>query len=335
MPPSGVVERAPIAVRILVHVGALLSAVVVPAVLISLSGGVTKFAPFFFEPALLWAVVIGAPMYLALRWKRWVNIGTALLGGLLVVAMPLAYMTWPSGGAGSSASIDGVQTQVDGAFTPAGWAFFLRFMLEYATPGAIGGAVLWAVLKLAGELRMEHERTRARIVGASAVSVVALLAAAVILYLPIYTEDRTCHAEGMAAQGRGIALTVPESEWGALRDVLRRYADAHGLSHRDLSEERPDVVRILYVSSCDARVRFSINEQRWASNGYRGLRPDGALEIWVNHARDEETWRPLEVDLISDLRQRWPEDVRFFDVNGYVAIPSDLAPASPELNPLR
>ena len=311
-PATRLVEHVPGLLRVLVHVGALLAAVVVPVVFLSLSGGVSKFAPFFFGPALTFAVVFGGPLYLLLLWKQWINFVTATVAGFAAVAVPLGYMAWPAPGSG--VSIDDVQTVVEGAFTPAGWAFFLAFLLRYSVFGAIGGTVFWAVLKLAGELPTEHPRARARVAAAVALSLVAASAAATIMYLPTYTADRSCHAwtmKGSLALVPSIDLDIEHDDWVALRGLLKDYADTWHLDVRDLSEERPNEVRILSIDLCDERIHVSVNEIRWARYGYQSQSGHRGIVVFVYHPVDDRAWRGLSRQLIAALRTRWPERLRF------------------------
>ncbi len=319
--------------RILAHVGALLAAVVVPTLIICLEGSSLSLAPLIFGYGMAFALLIALPLYLALKWWNRVNVYTTTLGGMIAVAAPIAFMTWPLryAGPGAFSSIDDVATLVDGVATAAGWAFYGATIVRYGLLGAIGGVVFWAILKLSGELATHARPTRVRVVATTAVSVLAIVATLGILAIPSYTRDRTCHSDySLPLIGPRIDLKVEDSEWAAVRELLHRYADDNALSLRDLSEVRPSV-RILYLSLCDSQTLVLINEQRWASRGYRNAIADRDVGITLYH-RSEEPWRSRAVDLIDRLRARWPSSVTFTDGGGrHVATPPELTPAAGEV----
>jgi len=323
--PRRLIERVPLTVRIVVHVGALLAAVVVPVVLLTLPAGFTKFAPFFFGPSLGFAIVFGMPMYFALHRMERINVFTAALAGFAAIALPLGYMAWPS--APGSVSIDDVPTVVNGVVTRAGWTLFVSFLFNYSILGAIGGVVFWAVLKLAGELPGQHPRAAARVAGAVALSFLAVSAAAAIWYLPTYTADRSCHAKYPYGRGIGIELDIPHDEWDALRELLHNYADARQLSFRDLSEERPGV-RILSVDVCDdtTRIHANVNEIRWERDGFKSPSGrDGIAVLFFNSPADA-AWRTLARELVDEIHARWPNNVKVSDeLTEYVATPPEPA----------
>ena len=313
--------------RILAHVGAFLAAVVVPTLILCLQGGSLSLAPSIFGYGIAFAVVIALPLFVALkRWYR-VNVYTSTLGGLVAAAAPSAFTSWPLRYASlkTNESIDDFVTMVNGVPTAAGWAFYAAEIFRFALLGAIGGLVFWAILKLAGELATEHRPARARVVATAAVSALAILSAAAILSLPIYTRDRTCHADySLPLIGPRIDLKVEDSEWPAVGDLLHRYGDDSRLSVRDLSEVRPSV-RILYLSLCDSETLVLVNEQRWSSQGYRNPMPGRGVGITMYHRSEDARWRSLADDLIERLRARWPDSVTFMDDGGrHVSAPPEL-----------
>jgi hypothetical protein len=319
--------------RILAHVGALLAAVVVPTLIMCLEGGSLGLATLILGYGMTFALLIALPLYLALKWWNRVNVYTTTLGGTIAVAAPIAFMTWPLryAGPGSFSSIDDVATLVDGVPTAAGWAFYGATIVRYGLLGAIGGVVFWAILKLSGEFARHARPSRVRAVATTAVSVLGIVATAGVLAIPSYTRDRTCHGDySLPLIGPRIDLKVEDSEWAAVSELLHRYADDNALSLRDLSEVRPSV-RILYLSLCDSETLVLINEQRWASQGYRNAIADRGIGITLYH-RSEVPWRSRAVDLIERLRARWPDSVTFTDGGGrHVPTPPELTPAAGEV----
>ena len=312
---------------IFIHIAALLSAVIIPTLLMSLLAGTLSLAPLILMTALSLAIFIGIPIYLALRWKKWVNIATCTLGGFATVAVPIAFLTWPLrySELKTTASIDGVATIIDGVPTAAGWALFAAGIIRYALLGAIGGVVFWAVLKAIGALATQPHYTRKRVIAVFALTVVALAATGTMLSLPNFTRDRSCHGNYEMPIAVRIDLQVPDSEWSAVTDLLHTYAAAHQLSFRNSSEVRPQV-RLLYLSLCDdSRIHVMVNEQRWASRGYRNVMEGRGIGIGIYGPPNEQPWRELAADLIVELQARWPETVKFRDGGGrIVPMPEDL-----------
>jgi hypothetical protein len=313
--------------RILAYVGALLSAVIVPTLIMSFLGGSLDLATLIFVYGMVFAVLIALPIFLALKWRQRVNVYTSALGGLVAAAAPIALMTWPLRYAAlrSTESIDNVATKVDGVPTAAGWAVYGGGIVRFAVLGAIGGLVFWAILKLAGELATQERLARARVVATATVSALAIFAAAAILAIPSYTRDRTCHGDNRPPLiGPRIDLKVEDSEWPAVSDLLHRYADDNRLSVRDLSEVRPSF-RVLYLSLCDSETLVLVNEQRWTSQGHRDPMPGRGVGITMYHRSEESRWRSLADDLIERLRVRWPDSLTFMDEGGrHVSAPPEL-----------
>ena len=95
----------------------------------------------------LYVVVLGLPTYLLLRWRRAIRWWYALLRGLVVAGLPLAIFAWPLRYAalGSSASVDGVATMINGVPTTAGWVQYLSGIAQIGVLGMVGGFAFWLV----------------------------------------------------------------------------------------------------------------------------------------------------------------------------------------------
>jgi hypothetical protein len=293
--------------------------------------GTPRLGAFILTTGLAWAVFIGVPIYLTLRWKKWANVATCVLAGFTVVALPIGVKTWPLRYAapGSMSSVNGVATMIDGVPTAAGWAMFASGVFRLAVLGAIGGLVFWLVLELTGESTTAPRRSAKRVIAVFVSSVVAALAAGTIWSVPSVTQDTSCHGTYTPGQiGASIDLQVDDGEWNGLTELLRSFAAIHELSFRDSSEVRPNVVRTLYLSVCDgARIDVFVGEQRWASRGYRP--PIEGRGVGIRLAFDPARREPAR-DLIARLEARWPRATRFLDGQGYVVpMPAELAPATP------
>ena len=283
---------------IFIHIAALLSAVIIPTVLMSLQAGTLGLAPLILVTAFPSVIFIGVPIYLTLRLMKWVNMATCALGGFAAAAMPIGVLTWPLRypELKTTASIDGVATIIDGVPTAAGWALFAGSIIRYALLGAIGGVAFWGALKATGGLATQPHYTRNRVIAVFTLTVVALSGMGMMLSQPNYTKDRSCHGNYEMPIGVRIDLQVPDSEWGAVTDLLQNYAAAHQLSFRNSSEVRPHV-RLLYLSLCDdSRIRVMVNEQRWASRGYRNAMAGRGI-------RDSHIW-PTERTVVAGTRSR-------------------------------
>jgi hypothetical protein len=293
---------------------------------VSALDGTLRLTPAFLGVGFILAACLGLPAYLVLRWKKRVSAITCVLGGFAVVAVPVAFVTWPLSFANSTTSIDGVTTIVGGVATAAGWALFAAGLIRFGLLGAIGGMAFWALLAVAGEFSRSRQ-TSARTLFTSVFSVLVLAVTLAIYRVSTPRPDVTCHGK-YGSVGLNIDLQVQDGEWDVVRQLLQRYAAKHELLFRDLSETRPDVVRLLYLSVCDdTRIHLVVNEQRWANYGYRNQIAGRGIGLIVYHPSEEPSWRPLARDLVEELSSQWPEAVKFRDGSGYVVpMPVELDP---------
>ena len=110
--------------------------------------------PALFLPALLVAVLhvaaLAAPAYLALR-KRFAPSAPAVLAGAFLTGAVPAFLllgfVGGSGGPGTNAWINGVQTISDGERTLAGWLRLLEAVGSFGACGLAGGLVFWLITK--------------------------------------------------------------------------------------------------------------------------------------------------------------------------------------------
>jgi len=95
----------------------------------------------------LYVVVLGLPAYLLLRWRHAIRWWSTLIAGFVLAAVPLAILVWPLrfAGPGSSASVNGVATMIDGVPTMAGWVQYLAGVGQMGALGVVGAFAFWLV----------------------------------------------------------------------------------------------------------------------------------------------------------------------------------------------
>ena len=94
-----------------------------------------------------YVIVLGIPTFLLLRWRNLVRWWTTISGGFLLGAVPVAVISWPLrySELRSSATIDGVQTIINGVPTLAGWLQYLEGLSFMGACGVIGATAFWLI----------------------------------------------------------------------------------------------------------------------------------------------------------------------------------------------
>lgn len=140
----------------LAWIGAILLGSLVPAALVSLTlGGPGHLALSLlaFVVTLGHALILGLPLALLYRAKRWQWPGLAVATGFLIGAIPIGVLIWPlKPSPGSSTRVNGVLISVDGIPTMAGWLEFIRSLGMFGALGAAGALAFWLTLRWAGAL---------------------------------------------------------------------------------------------------------------------------------------------------------------------------------------
>ena len=92
-------------------------------------------------------IVLGIPAYLVLRWRGALRWWSALLSGFVLGAIPVGVLSWPLRypDLKSSATVNGVQTMIDGIPTMAGWLQYLGGLSFFGACGAFAAAAFWLV----------------------------------------------------------------------------------------------------------------------------------------------------------------------------------------------
>jgi len=158
----------------MITVLALVAATVVPAVLIALWYLYAQFITFPADDAYIWVrtmnflvlcltisglhvALLGGPAFALLRWKKAIRWWTSLATGFILATVPVALFTWPLRfpELRTSATMNGVQTMVDGAPTAAGWMQYTQGVVFFGACGALSGLVFWLVWRRGGSTK-EH-----------------------------------------------------------------------------------------------------------------------------------------------------------------------------------
>ena len=110
----------------------------------------------FFCYALVYGVVLGLPLFLIVRAAGGVNAITSTIGGMVVGALAIVLVSWPSYKSGYS--YNGIDLIINGRFTRAGWIDLAGTTLWMAAAGALGGFVFWLTLRYFGSPKDEGDR---------------------------------------------------------------------------------------------------------------------------------------------------------------------------------
>ena len=95
-------------------------------------------------------IVLGIPTYVLLRWRNAVRWWTTIPSGFLLGAVPAAIFSWPLRypGLKTSASINGVQTMINGVPTLAGWLQYLEGLSFMGACGIVGATAFWLIWRM-------------------------------------------------------------------------------------------------------------------------------------------------------------------------------------------
>ena len=110
------------------------------------------------------ALVLGLPIFLILRWKRWINLITCLCAGFMVAAASAVFKYWP----------------LTASHGPSSWPEFWPILIFLGVLGAISGLVFCSVLYLSGAVSLAGSQSDAyggaRQVGAGRAIILAIVA---------------------------------------------------------------------------------------------------------------------------------------------------------------
>lgn len=271
--------------------------------------------PVSFTVVLAHALVLGLPIFLILRWKRWVNPITCICGGFLVAAASGVVPGWPSTAGNlalrTNAWVGGVQTYIDGVPTAAAWLDFARDLIFLGVFGAIAGIVFYAILLSVGALASaDNDRFERRL--ATRLGVIAILITGTLVAIPDavwgrlfgVTTDQTCH--NTLRNGKWLApqlvirLEITGEERPKLTRAMEEFAAIHKISFQDNS-----VSQALAISLCNDRgVTFKLSSLPPFHN------------IAVIERRPDSGWQQTTKELIAGIESLWPGKLRFITKEG-------------------
>ena len=106
-----------------------------------------NFLALCFAVSALHVVLLGAPAYALLRWKKLVSWRSTVATGCVLATLPVSLMTWPLQfpELKTTASFNGVSTIVEGVPTAAGWMQYFEGVLFFSACGALSGLAFWLV----------------------------------------------------------------------------------------------------------------------------------------------------------------------------------------------
>ena len=104
--------------------------------------------------ALSHAVLFGLPIFLIFQSRGWAGIGTCVVLGFAIGAVPAGMLTFPVSGFSlyASAWAGGAPMVTNGMSAAAIWVSYMKPLMYLGLLGAFGGLVFWAVLTGSGAL---------------------------------------------------------------------------------------------------------------------------------------------------------------------------------------
>ena len=318
-------------------IAAVLLGALIPALIVAALSASLMLLPLAFAVTLGHSMILGLPVALLYRSKRWTRLSVAIVGAFLIGAVPAGFIAWPMNLAlKTTASVDGVATIIDGVPTLAGWLGYLELMAACGGLGAVGGLVFWLTLRCSGAFTANDPESTSLVPSQSRIGILlagaAVAASVAVFALPAITKDRSCH--NMFRDGRrsvapkvNIDLDVTMDNWPRLTTLLEEFGMSHGMSFRNSSDSRPDV-KVLGHSACSEEgLVISALDQRWAQRGYAPVMKGWGVPIGVYGLTNGVGWQLPAQDLVAKLESEWPGKVRFRDGSGgLVARSTVLAP---------
>lgn len=264
------------------------------------------------------AIVLGLPLFLVLRQRRWVNAFSSIVGGFAVGATGGTLLTLGQFGRGYSYSVNGIPQIVNGVPTAAGWLNYFGTLGFLGALGALAGLTFWCILKWSGSTRLTDDTSHVAAhqkgqVGA-ALAVAAVLATIAVLVFPAATTDRTCHNKFWDMRTIGgpltrIDLSITNDHWPRLVQLFREFGEGEQLSFRNSGRDEFGAPRVLALSLCnELGANIEAGQETWAAG----------IGISVYQLRDDVGSAKYGSDLAAKLELLWPGSVRFRDARGQI-----------------
>jgi hypothetical protein len=297
-------------------IAAVLLGALLPALIAAGLSGDFTLLPATFAITLGHAIILGLPVALFFRAKRWTRLSAVLAAAFLVGAIPLGLPV--SFGGRPAAGL-------------ADWLAELWSVWALGLLGAIGGFVFWLTLRSCGLLGAESEtpsrRWNAALAGFAAVAALAVAA------VPQTTKDRSCHnvlRDGRSSAGPSLRvdLDIAMDDWSILTTLVEGFAVSHGMLFRNAGIEKPEV-KTLGLSACTEQgLVISAHDQRWAAQKYAPILPGRGVPVSVFDLNGSGAWQPLARALVAAFDSQWPGKVRFFGSDGRAISRSEALPAT-------
>jgi hypothetical protein len=125
-----------------------------PALLMTLIWNDPRIAPMVFAftlvIALSHAVLLGLPLFLIFQSRGWMGIGTCVVLGFLIGAVPAGILTFPASAPAIYANAWAGDMPTNALNTAAIWVGYMKPLMYLGPLGALGGIVFWAVFTCSG-----------------------------------------------------------------------------------------------------------------------------------------------------------------------------------------
>lgn len=130
---------------------ALPVAAMIPACVFSMFGSF-PFGVLAFMYAIVLGFFFGVPLFIIFQFKRSITAFAAAIGGFIVAAIPIGFITWPINLVMKTTTvIDGTATVINGVPTFAGWLEFFTGLVLFGGLGILAGLAFFQVLKFLGD----------------------------------------------------------------------------------------------------------------------------------------------------------------------------------------
>jgi hypothetical protein len=304
-----------------------------------------------FIVALAHAIILGLPLFLALRSRFAVGIVTCALGGFGVGAIGIALLGLLGMFFGGSynASSGGVPTIVNGVPTLAGLVEYAAGVGEMGLVGLAGGLAFWLAMRLSGQLTSQPSAEASlsekspgisRVVAAS-----AIVSTCAALVLPSVVTDNSCH--NPFRDGRMSLLpqihadvNLTTEDWPALAQILTDFGASHALSIRSDQKILNGELMWRSLDLCNEDgISIKIEDWLWLDrmpppppDRFKNLGDSVAkdvsdrikrasdrmkgIKLEVHELRPGSGWSPLTHELLEKIETRWPQKIVFEGSDG-------------------
>jgi hypothetical protein len=269
--------------------------------------------------ALAHVFILGLPLFLFLRSRMQVGLGTCAIGGFLVGAIPFGAMTLLAMFGLQSALTGGKATVVDGIPTLAGWIEWLWNSGSVGLFGIAGGLAFWLAMRRfeTFSARNAQELSGGRQTGTWSLFAVAGLVTAVLLSLSSVVKDNSCHnlfRDGRTSIGPQVdaSIEIAAADWSILRRIFVELEVRHALSFR--SDNKTEGGHIVWrdLNACNDEVNVDALDQPWLAEA-GAPSPERGIKISVYALRKGSGWNPVARDLLDRINSAWPRRLIFDD----------------------